>query len=474
VPRNIEVKVRLADSVRARDAALAAGARSASVEIQTDRYYELAGGRRVKLRTRGGGGAELIHYDRPETDAVRASDYEVTPVRDAAARACLVPKGAPVAVVRKRREVLLLDNVRIHLDEVDGLGAFLELEAVVDQQHDDAACRRQVAALLDALGLASSHAVLASYGELIREKGPRGLQPLGKRLPQMRVERHDVALAATLHDTTGALARDVRRWLCWLQARYAVVAVATSPPTSPRIVALLREAGAYAGTPAADRRGPLYRLSIRRALASGAGRVHYVDFDRALHWAATLPRELPRVLRVARRVPTLLIGRTRRAHLSHHRPLHATEGVVNRLFAERLGIAGRVDFLVPSFVVDRDGARRLLSRSRARDASIYGEWAALLAGLPGPMAYVECRGLDWETPDRHRRAVRRTGLATWRRRQETPAEWALRIDIAAAIVRGFTRTLARVPVPRSRRSATRTPMGPAGPVPPRRTVPLRL
>ena len=261
-----------------------------------------------------------------------------------------------------------------------------------------------------------------------------------------RVERHDVALAATLHDPTGALARDVGRWLPWLQARYAAVAVATSPPTASSIVTLLGQANVHAGSPGANTRGPLYRQSIRRALASGASRVHYLDFDRALHWAAVAPRELPRVLRMSRRVPVLLVGRTARAHLSHHRPLHATEGVVNRLLAERLGAAGRVDFLVPSFVIDRDGAARLLARSRARDVAVYGEWAALLAGLGDRLGYLECRGLDWETPDRHRRAVRRVGLAEWRRRQETPAEWGLRIDIAATIVRGFTRALARCPV----------------------------
>jgi hypothetical protein len=260
-----------------------------------------------------------------------------------------------------------------------------------------------------------------------------------------RVERHDVALAATLHDATGALEDDIRRWLPWLQARYAGVSIATSPPTSRRIVRLLRDADAYAGSPPANTRGPLYRLSVRRALASGAARVHYLDCDRALHWAARQPRELPHVLRMARRAPTLLVGRTARAHFSHHRPLHATEGVVNRLLAGRLGVAGRVDFLVPSFVVDRAGAAQLLARSRARDETIYGEWAALLAGLGQTLAYIECRGLDWETPDRHRRAVRRLGLVEWRRRQETPAEWGARIDIAAAIVRGFERTIARWP-----------------------------
>jgi adenylate cyclase class 2 len=172
--RNIEVKLRLSDAGRVRAAAMAAGARSAGVEAQVDRYYELDGGRRVKLRTRGHGAAELIHYHRPEVAGVRVSDYAVMPVRDAAGTASLVPAGPAIAVVRKRREVLLLENVRIHLDEVDRLGAFLELEAVVDAQHDDAACRVQVDALLAVLGLTDAVPIRASYGELIREKGAAG------------------------------------------------------------------------------------------------------------------------------------------------------------------------------------------------------------------------------------------------------------------------------------------------------------
>src|SRR5262249_57017859 len=118
-------------------------------------------------------------------------------------------------------------------------------------------------------------------------------------------------------------------------------------------------------------------------------------------WGAVAPRERARALRGARRVPTLLIGRTRRAHLSHHRPLHATEGVVNRLLTERLGASGHVDFLVPSFVVERDGAARLLARSRARDAAIYGEGAALLARLGGPPRSPPGRRRACGAPRRH-------------------------------------------------------------------------
>ena len=86
-----------------------------------------------------------------------------------------MPKGTPLVVVRKRREILLWDNVRIHLDEVDGLGTFLELEAVVDERHDEATCHAQVARLMPALGLAESDLIAASYADLL-ECG--GLPPL--------------------------------------------------------------------------------------------------------------------------------------------------------------------------------------------------------------------------------------------------------------------------------------------------------
>jgi predicted adenylyl cyclase CyaB len=168
VARNVEVKARLAGLDAARRVAETLGARFEWVDEQVDRYYQVGEGGRVKLRTCGRAPAELIRYARPETAGVRASDYEVLPVRDAEAHACLVPKTPPVVVVRKRRELWLLDNVRIHLDAVDGLGTFLELEAVVDATHDDARCREQVHRLLPAFGVDEADCLRASYSDLLR------------------------------------------------------------------------------------------------------------------------------------------------------------------------------------------------------------------------------------------------------------------------------------------------------------------
>ncbi|MGH7893942.1 MAG: class IV adenylate cyclase [Candidatus Binatia bacterium] len=165
MPRNVEIKARLADLASARAIAAGLGARFEWDDEQIDRYYELDGGRRLKLRT-ARGSAELIRYDRPETAGVRVSAYEISPVRDDAA-ACLVPTTRPVATVRKRRELWRLGNVRIHLDSVATLGLFVEFEAVVDAAHDEAYCRAEVDRLLVAFGIAETDCLRASYGELV-------------------------------------------------------------------------------------------------------------------------------------------------------------------------------------------------------------------------------------------------------------------------------------------------------------------
>jgi len=164
VAQNVEIKVRIPDLAAAGAMVRGLGATSQGIVEQVDRYYEVDVHRRVKLRTVAGRAAELITYTRPEIDGVRVSTYQVTPVRDGA---CLVPKGRPKVLVRKRREVLLLDNVRVHLDDVDHLGTFLELEAVVDEAHDEAACRRQVDAITAALGVRHDQLLRESYADLL-------------------------------------------------------------------------------------------------------------------------------------------------------------------------------------------------------------------------------------------------------------------------------------------------------------------
>ncbi len=151
--RNIEAKYAGVDLATVRAAAAALGARPAGLLVQRDSFFP-APRARLKLREQVGGSAELICYRRADRAEARASDYRVCPVPDPAAlRALLVDALGEGPVVHKRRELWLWRSTRIHLDQVDGLGDFVELETVLDGETNDAAAHAELAHAANALGL---------------------------------------------------------------------------------------------------------------------------------------------------------------------------------------------------------------------------------------------------------------------------------------------------------------------------------
>ncbi len=101
------------------------------LDEQTDIYFQLPEGRgRLKLR-QGTIENNLIHYQRSDDPAARASEVCLAPVADPAALLNCLSLALGVQVqVKKRREIYFLENVKIHLDELDGLGRFVEIEAI--------------------------------------------------------------------------------------------------------------------------------------------------------------------------------------------------------------------------------------------------------------------------------------------------------------------------------------------------------
>jgi predicted adenylyl cyclase CyaB len=172
MPRNIELKARLGDPAAARRIALALATRGPWSEHQVDTYFHCPQGR-LKLREIEGQEARLVGYRRPDDSQAKGSDYVLVPIADAAGlkRALATTLGIRV-VVEKRREIYLVDNVRIHLDEVTGLGAFLEFEAVLGRAADgrtidDDAGHAQLADLRSRFGLRDEDLLSGSYGEMI-------------------------------------------------------------------------------------------------------------------------------------------------------------------------------------------------------------------------------------------------------------------------------------------------------------------
>ena len=74
-----------------------------------------------------------------------------------------------LVVVSKQREVYLRHNVRIHLDEVNHLGAFLEFEAVIGGGVNEETGRRLIAELRDRFAISETQLVRASYSDLLAD-----------------------------------------------------------------------------------------------------------------------------------------------------------------------------------------------------------------------------------------------------------------------------------------------------------------
>lgn len=173
MPRNVELKARLRDpqGVRARALALSDG--PPAVLTQTDTFFACPQGR-LKLRDFGDGTGELIHYRRPDRTGPKTSDYLICRTGDPAPLLAVLTRALGVeCVVRKRRELLLRGDTRIHLDEVEGLGSFLELEVVLADGRPEQQGRDQASLLLAALGVPEADLVAQAYADLLRA-GPGG------------------------------------------------------------------------------------------------------------------------------------------------------------------------------------------------------------------------------------------------------------------------------------------------------------
>lgn len=163
--QNLELKARIASVSDAVRIAYRLKTQRKGVVRQRDIYYKVSRGR-LKLRIINNRSAELIFYNRPNKKGCRYSDYVILPVSNAkrANELCTAAFGQKV-VVEKERWLFLYENSRIHLDEVRGLGAFIEFEVLV--MHG----KRQAQKLLELLsvefGIQRTATVAASYSDLL-------------------------------------------------------------------------------------------------------------------------------------------------------------------------------------------------------------------------------------------------------------------------------------------------------------------
>jgi predicted adenylyl cyclase CyaB len=131
MPRNIEIKARIAGVEALRPLVARLADTGPTMIEQDDTFFACPHGR-LKLRDQFAAGAELIFYQRADESGPKESFYLRVPVPEPnALRELLQRAHGQTGRVRKRRLLFLVGRTRIHLDVVEGLGEFLELEVVL-------------------------------------------------------------------------------------------------------------------------------------------------------------------------------------------------------------------------------------------------------------------------------------------------------------------------------------------------------
>lgn len=169
MPRNVEVKIRIDDPEATHTRALALGAVDERLVQQTDTYFTTPRERwvRLKLREQYPGGAQLIVYRRPDVAGLRESDFRIVSASDLSGLGQALALALGVArTVTKTRHLLLLGRTRIHLDHVEALGDFLELEVVLADGESAEDGEREAERILGDLGLADRPRLPGSYADL--------------------------------------------------------------------------------------------------------------------------------------------------------------------------------------------------------------------------------------------------------------------------------------------------------------------
>jgi len=137
------------------------------LDNQVDTFYPVPKGR-LKLRESSLYGNFLIPYLRPDDSGPKRSDYSLLPVTDVLSTKRILNKMFDALLtVKKIRKIYLYENVRIHLDQVEKLGDFIEFEAVVKRESVVAENQKKLDKLIAYFGITEKDFVPVAYADLL-------------------------------------------------------------------------------------------------------------------------------------------------------------------------------------------------------------------------------------------------------------------------------------------------------------------
>lgn len=167
MPRNVEIKARVSDLDLVRQKVMSLTSLPSEILEQRDTFFVVSQGR-LKIREFSDGSGELISYDRPDKPDPKESVYARCACPDPRLLATALSKVLGVRrTVVKRREVFLVGRTRVHLDHVDGLGSFVELEVVLSEVEPFESGKRDAHNLLRVLEIPETALIATAYIDLL-------------------------------------------------------------------------------------------------------------------------------------------------------------------------------------------------------------------------------------------------------------------------------------------------------------------
>ncbi len=167
VARNIEIKARI-ESIEAAAARAAALADQGPIEIRQDDTFFTCDRGRLKLRAFSADAGELIFYRRPDQAGPKESFFVISPTASPdSLREALSLAYGQAGRVRKHRTLYLVGRTRVHLDRVEGLGHFLELEVVLSDGDRSDPAVEEAHNLMAALGITPAQLIEGAYVDLL-------------------------------------------------------------------------------------------------------------------------------------------------------------------------------------------------------------------------------------------------------------------------------------------------------------------
>ena len=169
MPANIEIKARVRDFAAIQARAEKLSDMPVDVIPQDDIFFNVEKGR-LKLRVLAPDRAQLIYYTRPDQEGPKRSDYHIAHISDPENLKRVLELAYGIrGVVKKTRYLYLVGQTRVHLDDVEGLGQFMELEVVMQEGQSDAEGQVIAESLMTSLGVERGDLLEGAYMDMIED-----------------------------------------------------------------------------------------------------------------------------------------------------------------------------------------------------------------------------------------------------------------------------------------------------------------